>query len=200
MGKLTNDLITRVANELHLEPALLKAVKLVESGGRDGFFINGDPQILFEGHVMFSELKKKFNLEVAKGEAEANPTLVYRNWTKAHYKGGIAEYSRLNEARKIDDECALKATSWGMFQIMGFNHKLCGCKTVWDFVEKVSTSHEQQLKLMFYFLNNSGSLKYLKEHDWKGFAKRYNGPRYFENAYDQKLMNAYYNYKQHENK
>jgi hypothetical protein len=35
----------------------------------------------------------------------------------------------------------------------------------------------------------------LKEHDWAGFARKYNGPGYAENAYDQKLKNAYENFK-----
>ena len=34
-----------------------------------------------------------------------------------------------------------------------------------------------------------------KEHDWAGFARKYNGPGYAENAYDQKLKNAYENFK-----
>lgn len=58
-----------------------------------------------------------------------------------------------------------------MFQIMGFNHNLCGCKDVFDFVHKMSESHEKQLELMYYFMNNSGCLKELKEKDWAGFAK-----------------------------
>ena len=38
-------------------------------------------------------------------------------------------------------------------------------------------------------------VKNLKEHDWAGFARKYNGPGYAENAYDQKLKNAYENFK-----
>ena len=48
---------------------------------------------------------------------------------------------------------------------------------------------------MYYFMKNSGCLKELKEKDWAGFARKYNGPGYAQNAYDQKLRNAYENFK-----
>ena len=34
-------------------------------------------------------------------------------------------------------------------------------------------------------MKNSGCLKNLKEKDWAGFAKKYNGPGYAQNAYKQ---------------
>ena len=36
---------------------------------------------------------------------------------------------------------------------------------------------------------------YLRNKDWTGFAKRYNGPAYAENQYDKKLEKAYHKYK-----
>lgn len=57
MDKLTNEMIVALANGLGLEPALLKAVQLVEGAGRDGFLVDGRPQILFEGHIMYKEIK-----------------------------------------------------------------------------------------------------------------------------------------------
>ncbi len=48
MDKLTNEMIVALANDLGLEPALLKAVQLVEGAGRDGFLVDGRPQILFD--------------------------------------------------------------------------------------------------------------------------------------------------------
>ena len=35
--KLTNEMIKDLANRLGIEPALLKAVQIVEAAGRDGF-------------------------------------------------------------------------------------------------------------------------------------------------------------------
>lgn len=195
MDKLTNDMIKELGNSLNLEPALLKAVILVEGAGRDGFLPDGRPQILFEGHIMYKEFHKKFPDRDLAYLCKKFSTVFYPKWDKSKYFGDLREYKRLELAKEIDEECALKATSWGMFQIMGFNHNLCGCKDVFDFVHKMSESHEKQLELMYYFMNNSGCLKELKEKDWAGFAKKYNGPGYAQNAYDQKLRNAYENFK-----
>lgn len=193
--KLTNEMIKDLANRLGIEPALLKAVQLVEAAGRDGFLADGRPQILFEGHIMYKEFHKKFPDRDLDYICKRFSMVFYPKWDKSKYFGGLGEYKRLELAKEIDEECALKATSWGMFQIMGFNHNLCGCKDVFDFVHKMSESHEKQLELMYYFMNNSGCLKELKEKDWAGFAKKYNGPGYAQNAYDQKLRNAYENFK-----
>lgn len=193
--KLTNEMIKDLANRLGIEPALLKAVQIVEAAGRDGFLSDGRPQILFEGHIMYKEFHKKFPDRDLDYLCKRFSTVFYLKWDKSKYFGGLGEYKRLELAKEIDEECALKATSWGMFQIMGFNHNLCGCKDVFDFVHKMSESHEKQLELMYYFMNNSGCLKELKERDWAGFAKKYNGPGYAQNAYDQKLRNAYENFK-----
>lgn len=193
--KLTNEMIKDLANRLGIEPALLKAVQIVEAVGRDGFLSDGRPQILFEGHIMYKEFHKKFPDRDLDYLCKRFSTVFYPKWDKSKYFGGLGEYKRLELAKEIDEECALKATSWGMFQIMGFNHNLCGCKDVFDFVHKMSESHEKQLELMYYFMNNSGCLKELKEKDWAGFAKKYNGPGYAQNAYDQKLRNAYENFK-----
>lgn len=193
--KLTNEMIKDLANRLGIEPALLKAVQLVEAAGRDGFLADGRPQILFEGHIMYKEFHKKFPDRDLDYLCKSFSMVFYPKWDKSKYFGGLGEYKRLELAKEIDEECALKATSWGMFQIMGFNHNLCGCKDVFDFVHKMSESHEKQLELMYYFMNNSGCLKELKEKDWAGFAKKYNGPGYAQNAYDQKLRNAYENFK-----
>lgn len=193
--KLTNEMIKDLANRLGIEPALLKAVQIVEAEGRDGFLSDGRPQILFEGHIMYKEFHKKFPDRDLAYLCKKFSMVFYPKWDKSKYFGGLGEYKRLELAKEIDEECALKATSWGMFQIMGFNHNLCGCKDVFDFVHKMSESHEKQLELMYYFMNNSGCLKELKEKDWAGFAKKYNGPGYAQNAYDQKLRNAYENFK-----
>lgn len=196
MDKLTNEMIVALANDLGLEPALLKAVQLVEAAGRDGFLVDGRPQILFEGHIMYKEVHKKFpDGDLAYHLCKRYSTIFFPKWDKSKYLGGVHEYKRLELAKEIDEECALKSASWGMFQIMGFNFAYCGCKNVFDFVKKMEESHASQLKLMYYYMNNTSCLKNLKEHDWAGFARKYNGPGYAENAYDQKLKNAYENFK-----
>lgn len=195
MDKLTNEMIRDLANRLGLEPALLKAVQVVEAAGRDGFLADGRPQILFEGHIMYKEFHKKFPDRDLGYLCKKYPTVFFPKWDKSKYLGGVHEYKRLELAKEIDEECALKSASWGMFQIMGFNYQLCGCQSVDEMIQKMSESHEMQLEMMYHFLYNSGLVKHLKAKDWAGFARKYNGPGYAQNAYDQKLRNSYENFK-----
>lgn len=174
---------------LDCEIAALKAVQKVETNGRGGFFAPGKPAILFEGHIFWSQLQKK-GINPNKYVA-GNEDILYPKWDKKHYKGGIKEYERLEQARKIDYEAANASASWGMFQIMGFNHAACGEKDVESFVKSMHESECKQLILFGRFIRNSKMLFPLQAKDWADFAKRYNGPCYSENQYDIKLATAY---------
>lgn len=195
MDKLTNEMIVALANDLGLEPALLKAVQLVEGAGRDGFLVDGRPQILFEGHIMYKEIKNKFGLDKSVAAQKSYPTICFPKWDKSKYLGGANEYKRLEIAKKIDEECALKSASWGIGQIMGFNFSYCECKDVFEFVHKMSESPASQLDLWFKFFKNYGNcLEYIRTKDWKAFTRVYNGLGQVD-VYSQKLENAYNNFK-----
>jgi len=78
-----------------------------------------------------------------------------------------------------------------MFQIMGFNHKSCGEESVGSFVESMCESESKQLILSGRFIRQAGMLPALQAKDWKEVARRYNGPAYAQNKYDEKLAAAY---------
>lgn len=175
------------------EPAALKAVVEVETGGRDGFISPGKPIILFEGHIFWKQLKNEgIDPEPLQ---KTHPGIVYPKWTKEHYLGGAREYERFDEACSISRPAAINSTSFGIFQVMGFNYKVCSCNSIDDFYNKMCESEFRQFTLGLEFIRNSGLQKYLKNKDWAGFAKRYNGPGYAQNKYDTKLANAYNKYK-----
>lgn len=177
---------------LNVDPAVIKAVQEVETGGRRGFLTNGKPVILFEGHVFWRELKKR---GMNPGELDdGNGDILYPEWTKKHYRGGEGEYDRLNRAKAIHEEAALCSASWGMFQIMGFNYALCGFESVADFAKAQHHSEGRQLMSFVNFIMNGSCLKPLKKLDWQGFAKCYNGPGYAANKYHVKLEKAYNRY------
>ena len=88
-------------------------------------------------------------------------------------------------------KAALMSASWGMFQIMGFNHKACGFASVHDFVRAMSQSPQAQLLAFVGFVEQRGLVPFLREHRWGDFARRYNGPGYVYNRYDLKLREAY---------
>ena len=194
MEKLTDARIAEIARENGIHPAALLAVKLIESGTKSGFLDSGKPQILFEGHVFYKYLKANVkSLDMNKLCAQY-PNIVYPKWDKSKYFGGEKEWTRLEQARKINLKYANYAASWGMFQVMGFNYKTCGCKSIDEFVEKMCTSQEHQLLLTLNFLKNSNLIVPLQKRQWATFAKGYNGPGFAQNKYHIKLQAAYNNY------
>lgn len=192
-GKVTEEDFNTFADLLGCEVAALKAVLKVETGGRSGFLASGRPQILFEAHLFYKNLKK----------TNANPdflmtkypNLISKTWNKALYKGGEKEWDRLEEARKINTDAANMSASFGLGQILGSNYMLCNCKSVQEFVDKNCESEYQQLLLFIEFLRKTNLVQYLKTKDWAKFANGYNGPGYKQNAYDTKLQQAYNSYK-----
>lgn len=177
---------------LDCEPEVIKAVVKVETAGDGGFFEEGKPSILFEGHIFWKELKK-VGIDPEK-YSKAYPDIIYPKWDRSKYKGGIKEYDRLEEAIKINREAALKSISMGMFQIMGFNYASCGCKNVEEMWSRSCKSEVEQFALGLKFIDLLGYDKYLQTKDWTEFAKRYNGPEYYKNQYDKKLEIAYRSY------
>ena len=192
-GRLIDEDFTQVAELLGCEPAALKAVQQVETGGRGGFFSPGRPAILFEGHIFWTQLKKRGSNP--EDYVKGNENILYPKWEKGHYKGGIGEYDRLEQARKINREAADASASWGMFQIMGFNYAACGEESIESFVRSMCESEFKQLLLTTNFIKkNSQMLQALQARDWAVFAKCYNGPAYAQNRYDVKLEAAYQKY------
>ncbi len=197
MAKIPWNDIEETALGLGLEPCALKAVCEVEANG-DGFLADGQPKILFEGHVFWKELRKRrYNPAGLLSRADVRAAhgdisdILYPKWTKKHYKGGAAEYLRLDRARAINEEAALCSASWGAFQSMGFNYDLCDYDSVKDMVEDMSAGYAGQLRALGNFLKSAELLRHLKTHNWAAFAKGYNGAWYAQNRYDFKLRQAY---------
>lgn len=191
---VTNGMFQKLGEKFSIEPALLKAVAIVECGNDlRGFLDLTHPKILFEGHIFYRELKKS-KPTVANRCLQSHPTICYENGTKEYYLGGFDEYDRYKEAYKVDPTCAMLATSWGFPQIMGFNYQYCGCASVKEFVDKMYESEEAQMELWYHFLYNQKLIPLLNKHDWEGFARKYNGLGQV-NLYAQKLNNSYNNLK-----
>lgn len=178
---------------LDCEPESLKAVVKVETGGRDGFISPGKPIILFEGHIFWKQLKQR-GIDPVK-YSKSFPNIVYEKWTKKYYLGGAREYERFEQACSISESAAISSTSFGIFQIMGFNYKLCSCNTPEIFYSRMCESEFIQFTLGLEFIRNQKLNKYLAEKNWDSFAYKYNGPGYKENKYDTKLQKAYIEFK-----
>lgn len=59
---------------------------------------------------------------------------------QAILQGGIREYERLEQARKINRETVDASASCGMFQIMGFNYAACGEVNIESFMQSMCES------------------------------------------------------------
>ena len=190
-------LIVEAAKAAEIKPCALWAVRQVESAG-NGYLPDGRLKILFEGHVFWEQLKR-FGIDPQK-YARDNPEIVYPSGTKPHYKTGAGEHERLEKAKSIHPEAALCSASWGAFQIMGFNHKLCGFDRVDQFVQKLQTGFPAQLEAVIAFLKTRRLDRHLKADppNWAAFAEGYNGKGYRRNDYDHKLQRAYAQCLQHE--
>lgn len=184
-----------VAKKYGIEVAVILAIQAVESGG-NGFLPDGRPKILFEGHIFWRELKKagKNPAALQKG----NENIIYPKWVKTNYKWNEREYDRLELAKKIDKTAALKSTSWGEFQIMGFNYASAGYSNVESFVEAMYQPGINQLGGLMGFLKDNNLIRHVQgpSKNWAALAKGYNGPAYAKNKYDIKLANAYKRFSQ----
>ena len=167
---------------LGCEVAAIRAVADVEAGGAG--FKDDRPKILFEGHIFYRYTNGHF--------AQQRPDLCYKVWTKKFYAHDQAgEWQRFEAAKLLDAKAAVLATSWGKFQIMGFNYKPAGFLTPDLFVAAMSAGEPEQLKAFIAFLQSTGLDKPLAAKDWAAFAKGYNGSKYADNRYDSKLAEAY---------
>jgi len=180
-----------VADELGVEVAAIKAVVRIEAGvACEGFWAPGVPIINFD-RSMYARMKPE-------SQEKASASEKVPEGIKSSY--GRKEWSQLVAARKVNKDKANMGTFWGMFQIGGFNYKICGCKDVDEFVERMSYSEFEQLELFAIFIRNTGMLKYLKDKNWAGFARKYNGASYARHGYHTKMANAYAKFKNEENK
>lgn len=187
-SSLTEADFRQVADELGIEVAAMKAVVEIEAGKKmTGFWAPGVPVANFD-LSMYNQAKRKVKTVRKAPASEKIP---------AGLTGAYArkEYGLLVKYRKINLDAANMGTFWGMFQIGGFNYRLCGCETVDEMVRLMSYSELEQLELFATFIVNTGMIKHLRRKDWAGFARQYNGARYASRGYHTRMARAYARYK-----
>lgn len=170
----------KVATQLGCDEAAVRAVIAVEAASR-GFLPSGRPKILFERHIFHRITGGKFDA--------TDPAVSSRK--PGGYLGGEREYDRLADALGLDAKAALESASWGLGQIMGFNHEPAGYATARAMIEAFCEGEDAQIEAMGAFILHEGLAGYLRAHDWERFAAGYNGPSYAKNRYDKKLADAY---------
>jgi hypothetical protein len=171
----------RAAQKLKCSVPAIQAVSEVESRGK-GFYADGFPVILFERHKFKQFTQGRYN--------KSHPHL---SGPQGGYNGGTAR-GRFNQAFALNPEAAMKSCSWGRYQIMGFNHEVCGYATVGEFVDAMKESEGKQLDAFVSFVINERLAVFLRSLEWAEFARGYNGPAYKKNRYDTKMATAYRKY------
>lgn len=182
-GVLSTQDFERAAERLRCPLAAIRAVCEVESP-RGGFNPDGEPVTLFEAHQFHRLTDGQFDARY--------PNLSGPKWDRMKYgKTWLEERKRFLAAGSLDYEAACMSTSWGRFQIMGFNYAVCGFRDISAFVFAMSNSEGDQLDAFCEYIEHRQLDDEMQRQDWKTFARIYNGPGYAQNAYDKKLDAAF---------
>lgn len=171
------------------EAAFLWTVIEVETSGMtQGFGFRADrrPHILFERHKFRQFTNGRFDAEA--------PDL---SGPPGGYGTAISQYARVERALDlcaeagVGCEAALKSASWGIGQVMGFNHAAAGHPSAEAMVKAMVNSEDEQLLAMTQFLEHVGLAAHLRNRDWRKFAVGYNGPTQWKNKYEIKLAETF---------
>lgn len=183
--RMTKEDIARAAESIGVDTATIRAIIAVESSGH-GFDERGRPRILFEPHVFYRNLS---------GDDRQHALMLgiaYPKWgTRPYPSSSDANYARLEDARKINNEMAFRSVSIGLGQILGENFRATGNPSAAAMFVIACQSEGAQLQQMINFIKYNGLDQYLRNKNWAGFASHYNGPGYAKNHYDVKLANEY---------
>lgn len=194
-GPLKAEDYEEIAAELGVETAAIRAIVDIETGRiHRGLNEDGSPVINFD-LAIFRRTASKRGISLKKHSS--SPALKALD-VKRYGSQQAAHHARLAAAMEIDSAAAIESTFWGMFQIGGFNWKLCGMPSPQEFAARSGRSEYDQLKLFSNFIRNTGMLPYLKKKNWAAFARAYNGPSYAKRGYHTRMAKAYKQYKAEE--
>lgn len=178
MRILTDKDYCTAAEMLDCHPAMVKAVAQVEASG-SGYDKQGRLKLRFEGH--------KFRAFTNKTYDQSHPNVSYPYSQSRHKNHG---YTAFNEAFQLDPTAALLATSWGKFQVMGFNYEDAGYETVNEMVDDYRAGEDRQLFSFVTLIKKWGLADEMQRAtlaDCRVIAKFYNGADYAVNRYDRKI-------------
>lgn len=183
--------IESLARQKSVDVNMLRAIRKVEGLG-SGFLSDGRPLILFERHKFYECIKAKHGAAKAEEIKTKDPSICHPVWDAKVYLGYKREHDRLNLAASYDRECALKSASWGMFQILGSNFKICGYSNVQEFVDAMYASEDLHLKAVIDFILQQPKLVHaIATKDFVRIAEIYNGPQQAKHNYSGKIEAAY---------
>lgn len=178
------------ACRIGLEPEALRAFIDVESSGQGFDTATGKIIIQFEP-VWFRRHE---------------PYAPSGAWSINKVERQAKEWAAFNDAWSINPDSAMKSTSIGMGQVMGFHFERLGYKTVGEMWDDAKRGEERQIHQMAEFINTDRKLwTAIRTKDWHTVALRYNGAKYQELAikwgrtpYNISMAEAYARHKKQE--
>lgn len=179
--RLTQQDYRDLAAKHKIEPAALHAFADIESNGA-GFGPDGRAVILYEPHIFSRETRGQWD-----GYSPAGMVLSYPKWCPPGKRppgcdfhpyqldqGG--RWALLAFAAELDFEAALKACSWGVFQILGKNHAVIGYPTPWDMVVAFHEGERTHLEGAIAFLMANDVIDAARRGRWERVITVWNGP------------------------
>ena len=178
-----------------VDPLAWEALLAVESSGEG--FVNGRLKIRIEGHLLtgatwgnpavFSQLFRR---------DESNPLLEYYRpssasaWIMYHANQDL-EWQAFDFALRLDGASALRCTSMGLGQTMGFNAQRVGYANPAAMLQAFERGEQaQQAAIINYCVSDADLVAAMRRRDWDEVARRYNGDGQ-EAIYAPRLAAAY---------
>lgn len=178
---LTDAGVTAAAVSIGTTARLLRTIMAVETAGRG--FDKGRLRMLFEPGVFYKRVPARLQ------PAAVKAGVALASMTGHRYPND--SYPLLTAAVSLDRTSALESASWGLPQIMGFNHAMVGYASAEAMVAAMVDSEDVQVMALARFLAAAGLVGALNAQRWAAVAKGYNGSGYEQNNYDGKLAAAY---------
>lgn len=179
--------IAVLADRFDCTPKQLKAVAKVESGG-SAFDPSGRPKILFERHLFHRFTFGRYSIAP------------FSNASGGGYNE--SSWDKLTAAACKDAEAAFSAVSWGKFQVLGAHASGryagfldLGYGSAVDLAYSTVTSEAAHYELLARYIEAAGLGRALRRlstnpEDNRAFALGYNGPKYHQFDYHNKLARA----------
>lgn len=177
---MTDEGIVLLAQRLGGTAKQLAAVARVESGGA-AFDADGRPKILFERHKFHQLTNGKYS------------TTSFSNPLPGGYNE--ASWLKLTMAAGKDVDAAFAAASWGKFQVLGLHWQKLGYASPLEMAYSTVVGEPGHYEMLARYIEHFGLKQAFGQlstdpRDNELFARLYNGPKYKNFAYDQKLAKA----------
>lgn len=168
-------LYQQAAKDLDVRPADVRAFAVVESDEKP-FTPAGNPVTRLE--ILYWARNRVASRESLAFDKAKNSLDLDKRWE---------QFERM---RRLDEIAAIQSHSFGVFQLMGFNYKLCLCADPVSFLHESMTVEGQFKMFKRFMLSSPALLSAVRKGRVDQVGFHYNGPQYKRNKYDIKYAAA----------